>query len=717
MGDFIDVKVRGDTFIDGSGWYYAMDTSGYMSVLHKYAGTVPSCNFHFLPSWPGISSGAPSVVYFGFDSPFSAYGFCSNYNGVNEVIIDVNVATRRTGFYSAKVTGNVTGSGNKGLLWYNMTDLKWATYMAPAGSGYAIDGATANSGVFGGMTANSIRNRVQGGYNNCGWIWENSDNVAVMDLAGSAGNLNLMGTIAASGSVQSYNQFLFLDGSITTYDSGMGQYAATDSSGNYCQLVNIGTNYSSIGTVDSTLVGAVFRIDGRWNQHPFQWNIRLPGGSNAVVASMTSGGQIHTNTGYAIAGLRVVIDANSDAYFGAYCTLNGRVASTYEGFYGHNAGVSGAGWSSGSIVNRMGWRITDTNYYYTLDRLNDAGSAITNTPIKVAMNAPTNSLWLNPSGIVQMVSGWGLATTCYFGIHPSGAVGWALAGWTDRNWGIYKALSGATTSFSGAVACSYGGVINAIRFRCATSTGEGFIWEDRMEGGIMALVGSTGLLTNRGGYAVGVNTVIDSTRNVLGVSGYFTAMSAGSGVLGNDLWLATGKNIKVNGANPFRTIVLTAGGGRPTATSGCSAYSANVAAANFVEYGSLDFGAGADSYAQWQLVMPDNYDGGTIYAKFYWTAVSGTATQTVWWFVQGRAYGDNEAISGAFGTAVSGVDAYQTSGAVHISAETAAMTLEGTPLGGEYAILRVYRDVDDTLAANAKLLAVKLRYGVSAYSD
>jgi hypothetical protein len=76
-----------------------------------------------------------------------------------------------------------------------------------------------------------------------------------------------------------------------------------------------------------------------------------------------------------------------------------------------------------------------------------------------------------------------------------------------------------------------------------------------------------------------------------------------------------------------------------------------------------------------------------------------------------------EAISGAFGTAVSGVDTYQLSGAVHITAETAAMTLAGTPVGGEYAILRVYRGVGDNLAANAKLLAIKLRYGISAYSD
>jgi hypothetical protein len=63
------------------------------------------------------------------------------------------------------------------------------------------------------------------------------------------------------------------------------------------------------------------------------------------------------------------------------------------------------------------------------------------------------------------------------------------------------------------------------------------------------------------------------------------------------------------------------------------------------------------------------------------------------------------------------VDAYQTSGAVHISPATAAMTLAGTPTGGEYVVLRVYRDVDDTLAANAKLLGVKIRYGISSYSD
>jgi hypothetical protein len=515
MGDFIDVKVRGDTFIDGSGWYYAMDNSGYVSPLFKYEGTLPDQTWNFLSAWPGISAGAAALVNFGYESPISQYNWLSEFNGTNETLMTLEVATRRLNLYTGSVHGNVVGSGNKGFLWYNSSDLKWATYMAPGGSGYAIDGASANSGVFGGMTANSVRNRVQGGYNNVGWVWENSDNVAVMDLAGSAGNLNLRGNLLASGSVGTYDSLLMFNPNITTFENGIAQTVATDSSGNYCSLVNIGTNYSSVGDVNTALCGAVFRVDGRYNQPTFQWNVRVPGGATTVVAAMSSGGLLSTNLGYQVGG----------------------------------------------------------------------------------------------------------------------------------------------------------------------------------------------------------NTIIDSARNVLGVSAYLTAVSAGSGVLGNDLWMATGKNIKVNGANPFRTIVLTAGGGRPTATSGCSAYSQNVAAANFVEYGSLDFGAGADSYAQWNLVMPSNYDGNGLYATFLWTAVSGTAAQTVWWFIQGRAYGDNEAISGAFGTAVSGVDAYQTSGAVHISPATAAMTLAGTPTGGEYVILRVYRDVDDTLAANAKLLGVKIRYGISSYSD
>jgi hypothetical protein len=57
---------------------------------------------------------------------------------------------------------------------------------------------------------------------------------------------------------------------------------------------------------------------------------------------------------------------------------------------------------------------------------------------------------------------------------------------------------------------------------------------------------------------------------------------------------------------------------------------------------------------------------------------------------------------------------------VRISSATAACTLAGSPAGGQLAQIRVYRDADngsDTLAVDARLIAVKIEYGINAYSD
>jgi hypothetical protein len=110
--------------------------------------------------------------------------------------------------------------------------------------------------------------------------------------------------------------------------------------------------------------------------------------------------------------------------------------------------------------------------------------------------------------------------------------------------------------------------------------------------------------------------------------------------------------------------------------------------------------------------MPSDYDGGTITAVFYWFA-STTSTSSVTWGLQGRSYGDNEAIDQAWGTAQEVNDANGGNNIINISSSTPAITLAGTPAASEFVQFRVYRDsanVNDTLAATARLLAVRITY-------
>lgn len=137
---------------------------------------------------------------------------------------------------------------------------------------------------------------------------------------------------------------------------------------------------------------------------------------------------------------------------------------------------------------------------------------------------------------------------------------------------------------------------------------------------------------------------------------------------------------------------------------------------NDVMIGSLDFDKSVSESAQWNLVMPDNWDTGTIIAKFYWTASTGTADQTVIWGIQGRSYSNDEELDQAFGDAVTTSDSYIAANDLHISDDSSAITIANAG-AGEFVIIKVYRDISDTLEADAKLLAVKLEYSINTYSD
>ena len=171
-----------------------------------------------------------------------------------------------------------------------------------------------------------------------------------------------------------------------------------------------------------------------------------------------------------------------------------------------------------------------------------------------------------------------------------------------------------------------------------------------------------------------------------------------------------------------RTILLTAAGGAPTTTGGCGAVEKVELPTNDVDIWVLPFDADADESAFWLLPLPDNYDGGTLIAQFYWTSAGGSASQVVRWGIKGRAYQDGASIDAAYGTEVFVTDARLTlTNMLMISVESAAITLSGTaPAGGDLVQIKVTRDADhgdDTLAADARLIAVRLEYGIDAYSD
>ena len=158
---------------------------------------------------------------------------------------------------------------------------------------------------------------------------------------------------------------------------------------------------------------------------------------------------------------------------------------------------------------------------------------------------------------------------------------------------------------------------------------------------------------------------------------------------------------------------LSGAGGYPSGTSGCADPAKTEMSTNKQNIKTLDFDQTTQEYAEWLFAMPADYAGGTITAKFLWTANS-TSTNSVVWGLQARCFADDEAIDQAWGTAQEVTDANKsTAYDLNITGDTSAITIGGTPAAGELVCWRAYRkaaDGSDTLAADAKLIGIQVTY-------
>lgn len=132
---------------------------------------------------------------------------------------------------------------------------------------------------------------------------------------------------------------------------------------------------------------------------------------------------------------------------------------------------------------------------------------------------------------------------------------------------------------------------------------------------------------------------------------------------------------------------------------------------NRVNYDVLEFDAAIDEYAQVTRMLPNNWNGGTVTAKFVWTATTGSGN--VVWGLRGRCYADNTAIDSALGTFQTVTDTLQTASYIHITNPTSAITITGSLSVGQPIIFELYRFAttgSDTLAVDAQLLGMQINY-------
>lgn len=181
---------------------------------------------------------------------------------------------------------------------------------------------------------------------------------------------------------------------------------------------------------------------------------------------------------------------------------------------------------------------------------------------------------------------------------------------------------------------------------------------------------------------------------------------------------ATG-NIQVANADPKRSFFVPATAMWPSTTNGASAVTKRELVTNDVDVQTIDFDQTTQEFAQFSVIMPFNWDAGTITYHVDWTTSNAT-TGSVVWELQGRSHPNDSALDQAWGTAVEVTDTFLAANDLHESPESTAVTLAGTPGAGDYVHFRIARDpanLSDNLNDDADLLGVRIEYTTSQYTD
>lgn len=231
------------------------------------------------------------------------------------------------------------------------------------------------------------------------------------------------------------------------------------------------------------------------------------------------------------------------------------------------------------------------------------------------------------------------------------------------------------------------------------------------------------------GFILGTDIAAGATLNISGKGakalkkmtlGGITAVTGGEGKTGHRVivaYNAADTSYCLINAGQFigtHQIPIMAAGMIPATTNG-AALGQTETSSNKVNFRTLDFDQTTQEHACFAITMPSSWDEGTVTFRAIWTAASGTGTFICG--LQGLACSNDDAIDAAYGTAVTVTDTLISTGDLHVSPTSTALTIAGTPAAGDTVFFRVYRDISDTLNADAKLISVEILIAVDAMTD
>jgi len=186
--------------------------------------------------------------------------------------------------------------------------------------------------------------------------------------------------------------------------------------------------------------------------------------------------------------------------------------------------------------------------------------------------------------------------------------------------------------------------------------------------------------------------------------------------------LASGLPFKLTGLRlqGKETIFIPSGSMRATVSNGCATITDVETTSGRPDMQVLDFDATNDEHAQYQIAMPKSWNEGTITFQAYWTTTA-TDTDGVAWALQGVAVTNDGTIDVAYGTAVVVTDDNISAAEdLLVTAESAAVTISGTPAADDMCFFRVFRDVSDAnddMTEDARLIGIKMFITTDAGDD
>jgi hypothetical protein len=221
-------------------------------------------------------------------------------------------------------------------------------------------------------------------------------------------------------------------------------------------------------------------------------------------------------------------------------------------------------------------------------------------------------------------------------------------------------------------------------------------------------------LTNASGLPL--SGVTDSTSEALGVGtlelGHASDTTLGRSAAG----VLTVESVPV-AMTGKQTIFIPAGAMIARTTNGAASGTTELAT-NDVMLKTADFDTTTEEGVGFWVGMPKSWNESTVTFEALWTAASGSGG--VAFGLAAYAFSNDDAMD----TAVSGqqivTDTLITANDMHVTAESSAITIGGTPAEGDAVYFELTREVangSDTLAVDAKLIGIRLFFSTSAGND